>query len=775
MIRSTSGSSSEHPQAAPRIERERLDRGIERSQAYFLREFIPADGDDQPVADAASTDLGYWHAELEADTTLESDYLLFLYYLDPEGNREKIEKLATRIQRCQLEDGSWNIYYGGPGEISASVKAYFALKLAGVPVTDPLMVRARDAILAMGGAERVNSFTKIYLSFLNQFDWKDCPAIPPEIVLLPRFLYFNIYEISYWSRAILVPLSILYDRKPRRTPPGIRLDEIFTDGGEPEIESGPNGNVAKLNGHAPGLNGNGTSPALGASLNGNGAESRVPRKRRLNGIPRDPNLFSWKNFFLLIDQVLKLAEHAPLKPLRSLAVRKAEKWMLDRFEKSDGLGAIFPSMVNSVIALHSLGYDVDHPHIANTLEKLRELEIDEGDSIRLQPCLSPVWDTALALNALGEAGLDPEHPVATRAIRWMVSKEATGPGDWQVRKPGVEASGWYFQFNNEFYPDVDDSAAVLMAMERFDLSGIEGGEESLRRGLKWILSMQCSDGGWAAFDVDINREILCHVPFADHNAMLDPTCSDITGRTLECLGRLPSIHDEPGVQEAIDRAVQYLRNHQEDDGSWYGRWGVNYIYGTWQSLKGLVAVGVPLDDPVITRGAGWLRSVQNDDGGWGESCESYEAEGATRGLGPSTASQTAWAVMGLIAAGEAETPAVTRGIQYLLDHQNEDGTWTELEFTGTGFPLVFYLRYHMYPQYFPLFALAMYRNSIERRDEPSANRNFTLYRSESSSAPLVKNGFARPPANGFPAADKRVAVDDGKGHRFQERLSGSGT
>ncbi len=696
------------PGPSPKPISERLGPAIEKSAEHLLNKFVPADSHDHRVRDLDAADLGSWNGELEADSSLESDYILFLYYLDPEANREKFLKLANRIRALQLEDGSWNIYHGGPGEISASVKAYFALKLVGVPTTDPLMVRAREAILAMGGADKVNSFTRIYLSFLNQVDWKDCPAIPPEIVLLPRFLYLNIYEISYWSRAILIPLSILYDRRPNREiPPEARIDEIFPGNGTGKgADDGSSGRVGA------------------AEPRGNGAGERS-KPLRLGKIPKDPNLFSWKNIFLLIDRVLKLVEKAPLKPFRNLAVKRAEKWMVERFEHSDGLGAIFPSMVNSVMALHSLGYDVDHPHIAKTLEKLRELEIEEGDSIRLQPCLSPVWDTALALNALGEARLDEDHPVGETAARWLVSKEALQPGDWQLRTPDTEASGWYFQFNNEFYPDIDDTAAVLMALERFDLSKVEGGEDAIRRGLTWMLDMQCSNGGWAAFDVDIDREILTHVPFADHNAMLDPACADITGRVLEALGRFPTLLDNAQVRSSIDRGVKYLREEQKEDGSWFGRWGVNYVYGTWQSLKGLNTVRVSDADPMIRRGAEWLRSVQNNDGGWGESCRSYEDE-KTAGQGPSTASQTAWGVMGLIAAGEVNSPAVERGIEYLLRTQNGDGGWTELHFTGTGFPRVFYLRYHFYCLYFPLFALAHYRNAVRGDSSVRPRKNVEL-------------------------------------------------
>lgn len=655
-----------------------------------------------------SSEGGYWVGELEADTTLESDYILFLYFFDPEGHREKIRKLANYVRKHQLSDGSWNIYYGGPSDVSASVKAYFALKLAGYSTDEPFMVKAREAILGMGGAEKVNSFTKIYLSFLNQFDWSEIPAIPPEIVLLPRFFYFNIYEMSYWSRAILVPLSILYAKRPnRQVSSNVTIREIFAG-------QSKNGNASNWK------SGNGAihqKAAVSRKLTqfrapgSNGAWEAEPRsERRDRSTASDPNLLSWRNFFLLMDRLLKLVEKAPIKPLRNLALKKAEEWMVARTEaSSDGLGAIFPAMVNSVLAMHSLGYDESHPCVANTLDKLRELEIEESDTLRLQPCLSPVWDTALAVNAMREAGCLKDSPEMLAAGRWLVSKEVRKSGDWQVRVPGVEASGWYFQFQNEFYPDIDDSAAVLLALDRVDHTKVEGLEAAIGRGVNWILSLQCSNGGWAAFDVDVQREALTQVPYADHNAMLDPACADITGRVLEMLGRFPELRKNPEVELAVQKGVSFLKQEQEDDGSWYGRWGVNYIYGTWQALKGIMAVGEDPQAPYVRRAVHWLKSHQNPDGGWGESCASY-GHPEKKGRGVSTASQTAWAVMGLIAAGEVESNAVREGIRFLLTTQKPDGSWDEDQFTGTGFPGVFYLNYHLYRIYFPLFALGYYRN-----------------------------------------------------------------
>lgn len=640
---------------------QRLDGALESTTRWLLAHF---------QRDAHG---GYWHGELEADTTLESDYILFLYFLDRTKYADKIQRLALTVIEEQLSDGAWRIHPRGPGEVSASVKAYFALRLAGYAPEEPFMIRARDAILRLGGIERTNSFTKIYLSFLKQLPWDRIPVIPPEVILLPRFFYINIYEMSYWTRVILIPLSILYAQRPHRfVEVDFNLDELF-------VSSHPGLTLPPLEGYA------------------------LERER-------SKRLISWRTFFLLADRFLKIVEKSPVNPLRKLALRKAEEWITARSGSSDGLGAIFPSMVNTVMALRTLGRDESHPVIAHTVKKLEELEVHgEDGKIRLQPCLSPVWDTALALNALREAGVPAGTPELVEAGRWLLSKEVRLPGDWLLRRPGIEPSGWYFQFANEFYPDIDDSAAVILALDRLDPAQVEGLEASLRRALPWILGLQASNGGWAAFDADVERQALTHVPYADHNAMLDPACADITGRVLEMLGRFTSLRGHPSVRKAIERGVAFLRAEQKPDGSWYGRWGVNYIYGTWQALKGLLAVGEDRNAPYIRKAVAWLKSVQHPDGGWGETCSTYPHP-ELKGQGKSTASQTAWAVMGLCAAGELDSPEVERGIAFLLDTQEPDGSWTEDEWTGTGFPEVFYLKYHYYRIYFPLFALGYYKN-----------------------------------------------------------------
>ena len=719
---------------------EGLEDAIQAAQRRLLSEFRRTEKSDGVAR-------GYWVGELEADTTLESDYIIFLNFLGAENNREKIRKLARYILRYQLPDGSWTIYHGGPGDISATVKAYFALRLAGHSPDEPFMIRARDAALSRGGVEAVNSFTKFYLALLGQVDWDDVPAIPPEVLLVPHFFLINIYEISCWSRAILVPLSVLYAKQALRRPEGgMLLEELFLSprktragmtagngaGGSPLIGqavhlSASSGNgVYNSNGNGADLIEQGDGQTRGGERSvtkGNG-EARVSDNRS-NGTTPAPagaretassngndlaSLFSWNNFFRLTDRVLKIAEKAPLKPLRKLALKKAQAWMVSRFEDSDGLGAIFPSMVNSVMALIVLGYDQKDPLVAKAIQELHKLEIDEGDEIRLQPCLSPIWDTSKAVNALHESGVPGTSPELVEACRWLVSKEVRKPGDWKVRLPHVNVGGWAFQFRNEFYPDVDDTSAVIMALGRLDPGQVEGLDDAVARGIDWLLNMQCSNGGWAAFDVDVHKEFLTKVPYADHNAMLDPPCADITGRCLEMFGRFPGLRHRRRVEDAISRGVAYLKDTQEEDGAWYGRWGVNYIYGTWQVVKGLTAVGEDPAQEYIQRAVSFFKSHQNEDGGWGETCASYD-DPSLRGRGETTASQTAWALMGLLAAGEIDSPEVSRGVRCLLETQSPDGTWEEGDWTGTGFPCVFYLKYHLYRLYFPIFALGMYRNA----------------------------------------------------------------
>ncbi|MCZ6795418.1 MAG: squalene--hopene cyclase [Planctomycetota bacterium] len=681
---------------------EGLGAAIQAAQDCLLEQFQRSEDDDRTAAPS-----GYWVAELEADTTLESDYILFLQFLGSEKHREKIRKLASYIRRHQLADGSWSIYQNGPGDVSATVKAYLALQLAGHSPGEPFMVRARDAARGLGGVEEINSFTKFYLALLGQLEWDKVPAIPPEVVLVPRFFMINIYEISYWSRAIIIPLSVLYATQTVRAPSGgILIRDLF-------VHPNRDGRAAR---GVKNLNGNGSGPLLGR---GNGVTNRhaatgSENPEGTNGTGRktgeEPSIFSWTNFFMLTDRVLRLAEKAPVKPLRKLALRKAQAWMLSRLEDSDGLGAIFPSMVNSVMALTALGFDDDDPLVTRAIRELERLEIEENGEIRLQPCLSPVWDTAKAVNALHEAGVPSDHEKLVEACRWMVAKEVRKPGDWQIRLPHVEVGGWPFQFRNEFYPDVDDSSAVIMALGRVDPTHVPGIEEAISRGLEWVINMQCSNGGWAAFDVDVQRGCLTKVPYADHNAMLDPPCADITGRCLEMFGRFPHLFESSRVKTVIRRGVDYLKSTQEDDGAWYGRWGVNYIYGTWQAIKGLIAVGEDPSQGYIRRAVRFLKSHQNEDGGWGESCSSYD-DPSRRGQGETTPSQTAWALMGLTAAGENDSPEVERGIRHLLETQRPDGGWDEENWTGTGFPCVFYLNYHLYSLYFPLFALGMYRNA----------------------------------------------------------------
>lgn len=610
---------------------------------------------------------GFWRGELFADSTLCSDYVLYMHWAD-EVDPVLEQKCVTHIRRRQQADGGWNIYDGGPSEVSASVKAYFALKLAGNPPNAPWMQEARACILRLGGIPRMNTYAKLYLALLGQFPWKYLPTVPVEIVFFPRWFPFNLYEVSSWSRAMLIPLAILNHYKPvRQLPADKQLHELYPIGLEDQFL----------------------------------------------GVPREQRLWSWPNFFLRCDRLLKHLSRSPWKPFRQQALKTAEQWMVARMgEGSDGLGAIFPAMLNALIALKTLRYPADHPVYLKARRDFEGLFMDDPLDFRIQPCLSPVWDTAINIIALAESGLDPKHPALQKAADWVVGKEVRFRGDWQYQNPHPEASGWAFEFSNKYYPDTDDTMMVLMALRLVKGSAsIDAHTEVFERALGWLLSFQCKDGGWGAFDKEITQRWLEDVPFADHNAIIDPTCSDLTGRMLELLGYIGFDKNSSVVQ----RALQHLRRTQEADGSWYGRWGVHYLYGTWQVLRGLRAIGQDMRQDWIVRARDWVESCQNEDGGWGETCAAYD-DPMLKGKGPSTPSQTAWALMGLIAASHPTEPAaldrrpIRRGIEYLLEVQDPDGSWPEPQTTGTGFPSVFYLRYDMYRHNWPLLALATFRN-----------------------------------------------------------------
>lgn len=656
---------------------------------------------------------GYWCGELEGDTILESEYVLLLAWM---GKLDDpiVQECAEYIRQQQLPDGGWGLYPGAPLEISASVKSYWVLKMVGDSPDAEHMLRAKTAILAAGGAEKVNSFTRYYLALLGIISYQQCPAVPPELVLLPKWFPVNIYRMSSWSRTIVVPLSLLWAFQPRTELSGEhKIDEIFVNSPEELSMTMPKADV-------------------------------VDEISSWSWVP-------WEAFFNTVDRVWKGFEWCYIKPFRRQAIKSASKWMIRRFEKSDGLGAIFPPIIWSVIGLRCLGYAEDSQEVQTALNELKKLTIRERNTARLQPCKSPVWDTAIAVNALRDADVPAAHPQMQKAVEWLLSKEVKNKGDWSVRHRKVEPAGWYFEFNNEFYPDIDDTIMVTMALARClpgqsnakwsqtfvkespdacasdselalvvagktsdpskayqELERIEPIVGAIRRAVKWVGAMQSRNGGWGAFDADNDMEILTKVPFADHNAMIDPPTADITARVLEMYGRLGITETEP----MFTRALEFVWNDQEQDDCWYGRWGVNYLYGTWQVLVGLTEFGVPTSDLRLQAAANWLKSKQQANGGWGETPRSYD-EPHLRGTGPVTPSQTAWALLGLMAAGHTQSKAVERGIQYLVDTQNADGTWDEPWYTGTGFPKVFYLRYHLYRHYFPLMALGRYQRLSE--------------------------------------------------------------
>ena len=604
---------------------------------------------------------GYWVGELEADTSLESDYILLQLWLYPPGDdgvwspptASRIQSAARYILSRQLPDGGWSIYPGGPANVSASVKAYLTLRLAGYEASDARLRNARTRVIDLGGVESSNSYTKIYLSYFELYDRNKTPTIPPELFLLPNSTRLTVYDMSSWTRAIIAPLAILGARGASRpVPAGVTIRELFSG-------------VERSN-----------ADSLGANL------------------------------FLIADKALKVWERAGVARAREKAIRATADWMVKRLHDSDGLGAIFPAMMNCIMALTELGYTAEDALLKREIAKFDELIIEERDTLRLQPCFSPVWDTALALHALGSPCHGHSESVLDalrQAADWLLTKEVRKRGDWSVKNRAGAPGGWYFEFANEFYPDTDDTAQVLLALDRIQTRHPEAQRAAQKRGVNWLLGMQSKDGGWGAFDVDNNLSILNHVPFADHNAMLDTTCPDLTGRVLDALSTTG-----PGpAHPAVRRGVEFLKRTQEDDGSWFGRWGVNYIYGTCFALRGLAAAAEDSREAYIIRAGEWLRSIQNADGGWGESCESYD-DPSTKGRGESTPSQTAWALLGLFASADYRSGSVESGIRYLLESQKVDGSWDESYYTGTGFPRVFYLKYDLYRQYFPLLALAEY-------------------------------------------------------------------
>ncbi|MHC4948789.1 MAG: squalene--hopene cyclase [Planctomycetota bacterium] len=638
---------------------------------------------------------GHFRGELQGDSILESEYLLMKFILGQEdepmadgaSGPATLARIARALRSQQRDDGGWGQYPGSDLDLSATVKAYFALKLVGDAPDADHMARAREAIRRRGGAERCNTFTRFYLACLGQIPWRANPAIPPEIVLLPRWSFFHLDKVSAWTRTMIAPLSLVVTLRPtRRLPPRLGIDELFVD--------------------------------------------ERDRGRLLETVEAPPH---WRALFLAADRALKLAHPLGGTPVRRLAIRRMERWMLDRAGQdgpaaTDGLGAIFPPMVYLQMALKALGYRRDHPVVHRAERELDALFVEgRGDAIRIQPCFSPVWDTGIALAALADSGLTVREEPVRRAAEWLRERECRHVGDWRRNLPRpVAPSGWYFEYRNAWYPDVDDTAMVAMALHRV---GGTDDRRSARRGVDWMLAMQNEDGGWAAFDRTRHRPVLEYVPFADHNAMQDPSCPDITGRVLECL----AWHGRTTADPPVRRALDYLRRAQEPEGCFPGRWGVNYLYGTWQAIVGPIRCGVDPRSDWMQRARRWVRSVQQDDGSFGESANSYE-DPSLKGCGPPTASQTAWAAMTLLAIEGPDDPDVRRAVHWLVARQldvadaadparNPDGdppgSWMETEFTGTGFPRVFYLRYHLYRLYFPLMAIARY---LAARDRGAAAR-----------------------------------------------------
>ncbi len=635
-------------QTQDRVKVKQVAQAIAASQEYLLSIQNPA---------------GYWWAELESNVTITAEVVL-LHKIWGTDKARPLHKVAAYLRQEQREHGGWELFYGDGGELSTSVEAYMALRLLGVPASDPALVRARQFILQRGGISKTRIFTKLHLALIGCYNWRGIPSLPPWIMLLPEAFPVNIYEMSSWARSSTVPLLIVCDRKPIfLADQGINLDELYVEGVE----------------------------------------------RVQWGLPKNND---WTDLFLALDDGFKLAERLNLVPFREEGIKAAEKWVLERQEVTGDWGGIIPAMLNSMLALRCLDYDQNDPIVERGLQAIDNFAIETKDYYRVQPCISPIWDTAWAIRALVDSGLTADHPAVVRAGEWLLQKQILDYGDWVVKNRQGKPGAWAFEFDNRFYPDVDDSAVVVMALHQAKLPNEKIKQAAITRALKWIATMQCKPGGWAAFDLDNDQDWLNSIPYGDLKAMIDPNTADVTARVVEMLGAC-NLSIEP---HNLQRALTYLLNEQETEGCWFGRWGVNYIYGTSGVLSALALIGPEKYKLNIERGAAWLLGCQNADGGWGETCRTYN-DPSLKGQGRSTASQTAWALIGLLAAGEATgklaLEAIERGINYLVTTQQPDGTWFEADFTGTGFPCHFYLKYHMYQQYFPLIALGRYRRMID--------------------------------------------------------------
>jgi len=625
--------------AAPVYSKEEIDPAINRSVDDLLK---------------LQKDDGHWVFELEADATIPAEYILLDHYLGT-INQPLHERMADYLRKIQEDHGGWPLYHRGSMNLSATVKAYFALKCVGDDPNAPHMIRARKAILSRGGAERSNVFTRIQLALFGAVPWTAVPVMPVEIMLLPKWCPFHLSKVSYWSRTVIVPLLVLMAKRPRAVnPKGIKVEEIFRTPAS-EVKSWPGTNTKS----------------------------------------------KWGPAFDVLDKILRFFEpYMPLSP-RQKAIDKAVDWAVERLNGDDGLGGIYPAMANALMMFDCLDYKPEHPHRAIVRQSIDKLVVDKPERTYCQPCLSPVWDTALSVHALMDA--NAPRPAIEKALDWLTGRQVLDiEGDWIEKRPNVRPGGWAFQYNNAYYPDLDDTAVVIMALDRFDGAKYR---ETIERGIEWVLGLQSKNGGWGAFDADNTYYYLNCIPFADHGALLDPPSADVTARCLSMLAQLGYKKDHPKVSAAID----YLRREQEPEGCWFGRWGTNYIYGTWSVLCALNAIGIETKDPMVRRAVKWVMSKQRADGGWGESGSSYWPNQQKGANSVSTPTQTAWALIGLMAGGEADSDSVKKGVEWLLKNQKEDGSWDEAYYTAVGFPRVFYLRYHGYKAFFPQWALARYK------------------------------------------------------------------